>query len=118
MLNHSEPLTPQHVYSAIRVQRALVRKRRNDKFKALTKFVANENDARTPRTTTFENEEKVVVVSAQADTVGAYVNPKPFSCASLKHCFESKFVLMWLLQQLMAGLVSKFECSGECAVDD
>lgn len=29
------PLTPCHIYSAIKVQRALVRKRRNDKFKAL-----------------------------------------------------------------------------------
>ena len=43
MLNHSVALTPCHVYSAIRVQRALLRKRRNDKFRALHTQAAKQN---------------------------------------------------------------------------
>lgn len=46
MLNRTDPLTPCHVYSAIRVQRALVRKRRADKFKALQKLAVQEKRRR------------------------------------------------------------------------
>ena len=35
MLADDNPLTPRHLFSAMKVQRALVEKRRNDKFKAL-----------------------------------------------------------------------------------
>jgi hypothetical protein len=68
MLNHTDPLTPCHIYSAVRVQRALLRKRRNEKFRALHSSVVKQNsrtagDAR-------ESRQRILLIFSEEQSVG------------------------------------------------
>jgi hypothetical protein len=76
------PLTPCHIYSAIRVQRALVRKRRNDKFRALG-TMANE------RGSMMAADSGEAATPARADEVGVFQQrPFTFSSTNALTCAE------------------------------
>lgn len=76
MLNHTDPLTPRHIYSAIRVQRALVQRQRNEKFRAMLalgrKQSRKDGSTRTIATSPTKHREQEGSVRARVDFAGAF----------------------------------------------